>query len=329
MVTSTRRRSTSGTTTSPGGKGSADRIYEVRHAWAPAVTLHTLFTLRRARTSRCARARLGAGVLVAVPSDPATAVAGGLVVRARRRAGSRTHPADDRRTERCPGVPRPRRRGRRAARRGRVSRRQLLPATPQLPWSVAVQLPGLLAWLGPDDRIGDGPNATASRRRSPSTKTSRGCSGCTSPTGTGGSSRSRSPTDQQRLDRLVGTFARLGLRCAARPVSSRAAPVWSVTSSDGSAWAARRGPSGSPIAFGWSDPILRSLLDGLVDGDRSAAGGRSSAWTTSEGLVADVLLIFARLGQGAGAAARRRRTRRSVTPTRPIPTTSSAPSTAD
>ena len=51
-----------------------------------------------------------------------------------------------------------------------------------------------------------------------------------------------------------------------------------------------------PFAFGWPDVVLRAFLHGLVDGDGRTDDVRTSVWTTSEGLVADLLLIFARLG---------------------------------
>ena len=109
-----------------------------------------------------------------------------------------------------------------------------------------------------------------------------------------------SNTDQQRLDRLAATFAQLGL-----PVYRSAGAVTCCSSllSDLCGWLGMGGKAPTkrvpPIAFGWSDAILQSFLDGLVDGDGSIAGGRTSVWTTSEGLVADVLLIFARLGRRA------------------------------
>jgi hypothetical protein len=102
-----------------------------------------------------------------------------------------------------------------------------------------------------------------------------------------------SNTDPRRLDRLQSVLARLGL-----PVHRSAGAVVcrSGLFSDALAWlgAAGRIP---PLAFGWPDPVLRSLLDGIVDGNGSAH--RTSDPATSEGLVADLLLAFARLGQRA------------------------------
>jgi dCTP deaminase len=47
-------------------------------------------------------------------------------------------------------------------------------------------------------------------------------------------------------------------------------------------------------------------LEGLVDGDGSIDDTRVSVWTTSEGLVADLLVLFARLGRRAGTSWRDR-----------------------
>jgi dCTP deaminase len=59
-----------------------------------------------------------------------------------------------------------------------------------------------------------------------------------------------------------------------------------------------------PLVFGLPDELVVSFLDGVVDGDGSTDGGRTSVWTTSEGLVADLLLLFQRLGRRAGSCER-------------------------
>jgi dCTP deaminase len=114
-----------------------------------------------------------------------------------------------------------------------------------------------------------------------------------------------SNTDQGRLDRLQATFARLGL-----PVHRTAGSVVCCSSllSDVLGWMGtgglapfKRVPSD---AFGWSDAVLQSFLDGVVDGDGSISVDRTSVWTTSEGLVADLLLVFARLGQRAASTSK-------------------------
>ncbi|HEY3140416.1 MAG TPA: dCTP deaminase [Acidimicrobiales bacterium] len=58
-----------------------------------------------------------------------------------------------------------------------------------------------------------------------------------------------------------------------------------------------------PVVFGWPTPLIEAFLSGVVDGDGSLDGGRTSVWTTSHGLVGDLLLLFSRLGQRAGSCA--------------------------
>lgn len=58
--------------------------------------------------------------------------------------------------------------------------------------------------------------------------------------------------------------------------------------------------------LGLPRPLLEAFLDGLVDGDGSRDPARTSVWTSSPGLVADVLLIAARLGRRAGSCFRSR-----------------------
>lgn len=111
-----------------------------------------------------------------------------------------------------------------------------------------------------------------------------------------------SNTHQGRLDRLESTFERLGL-----PISRSAGAV-TVCSTLGSRVFAGLGMGGlaptkriPDLVFGWPAPLVEAFLEGLVDGDGSRSGGRTSVWTTSDGLVSDVLLLFARLGQRAGS----------------------------
>ena len=107
---------------------------------------------------------------------------------------------------------------------------------------------------------------------------------------------------QHHLDRLEATFARLGLPVHRGP---GAIACSSKLLSDVFAWlmgrqaATKRAPS---AVFGWPRELVEAFLDGLVDGDGSvAAGGETSVWTTSVGLVSDVLLLFACLGKAAGS----------------------------
>jgi dCTP deaminase len=116
-----------------------------------------------------------------------------------------------------------------------------------------------------------------------------------------------SNTDQGRLDRLERSFERLGLpvyrsagavTCGSRLVSA----LFRGLGMGGKA-PTKRIP---PAAFGWSDDVLDALLQGLIDGDGRHDDVRTSLWTTSPGLVADVLLTFTRLGRRAGSCPRQR-----------------------
>lgn len=64
----------------------------------------------------------------------------------------------------------------------------------------------------------------------------------------------------------------------------------------GTGASAKRLPVG---ALGWPQPLLESLLRGLLDGDGSVSQGRESLWTTSPQLVSDTLHLAARLGRRA------------------------------
>ena len=111
-----------------------------------------------------------------------------------------------------------------------------------------------------------------------------------------------SNTDQGRLDRIESVFARWDIplnrshgavTCCSNLVSRLAG--WMGM---GGKAPTKRVPS---EVFGWPAHLVRAFLEGLVDGDGSIVGGRTSVWTTSTGLVSDVLVLFARLGLRAGS----------------------------
>jgi hypothetical protein len=64
------------------------------------------------------------------------------------------------------------------------------------------------------------------------------------------------------------------------------------------------------IVFGWPVRRIQGFLDGLVDGDGSRDPQRTSVWTSSEGLVGDLLLLAERVGRRAGSSMRERQGRR-------------------
>jgi deoxycytidine triphosphate deaminase/intein/homing endonuclease len=289
-------------------EGPADRIYEVRLASGRTVRVtagHNLFTvgadgeLRKVRT-----AELTAGVQVAVPGripEPSAttdeidvlalvpeADRPGLVIEGPTVGAALIEHADELavllQDAGYAAVSYYRRRHR-------------------LPWVVAAQVPDLLARLGPEDRIGRRGQRQSMPARvviDPELAWTLGMYVAE------GHRRSEqvtiSNTDQARLDRLERAFERLGIYLhrsdgAVTCCCSFVAEVFGWLGMGGKA-PTKRVP---PTAFGWSDENLRAFLDGLVDGDGSIAGGRTSVWTTSQGLVADLLVLFARLGRRAGS----------------------------
>ncbi len=116
-----------------------------------------------------------------------------------------------------------------------------------------------------------------------------------------------SNTDQAILDRAQAVIARLGLPVYRAP---GAITCCSVIGSSLLGWLGTGGKASTkrlpPLAMGWPQHLLQALLDGLVDGDGSRAEDRTSVWTSSEGLVADVLLLATRLGRRAGSCRRER-----------------------
>jgi dCTP deaminase len=117
-----------------------------------------------------------------------------------------------------------------------------------------------------------------------------------------------SNTDETILDRVAGVLADLGVpayRSEGRNVTAMSSLLASVVSWIGCSGHAvdKRVPT---AVFGWPDELLAAFLDGFVDGDGSREVTRDSLWTSSPGLVSDLLLILTRLGRRAAAYARRR-----------------------
>ncbi len=175
-----------------------------------------------------------------------------------------------------------------------------------LPYVVAAQVPGLLGALGHDDVVTwrGGRNPVPARfdidadrawllglyvaegfRRTQQVVVSN--------------------TDQAILDRAAATLSGLGLTYHRGP---EALSVGSSVLSAVLGWMGTGGKAPTkrvpPVVFGWPRPLIDAFLEGVVDGDGSLAGGRTSVWTTSSGLVADLLLLFARLGRRAGSCLR-------------------------
>ncbi len=287
-------------------EGPADRIFEVRLASGRSVRVtagHNLFTLDRdGEIVRTRTAALAPGIHVAVPRrvPPAPTPSDVLDVLSIVPEGSRNDLTID-----GPTVAR-------AHRERPVEVAALLRARgyeavgyyrsrARLPYPVARELAGMFDDLGDDDRIGRrserhhlpvrlhldedlawllGMYVAEGHRRKNQVNISN--------------------TDQRRLDRLTATFARLGLPVSRAPGS---VTCCSGLLSDLLGWLGTGGLAPTkrvpPCAFGWSSAVLSAFLDGLVDGDGRVDATRTSIWTTSHGLVADLLLIFARLGRRA------------------------------
>jgi dCTP deaminase len=116
-----------------------------------------------------------------------------------------------------------------------------------------------------------------------------------------------SNTDQAFLDRLERFLGRIGIPVHRAPgaVTGCCTLFSSVLSwiGTGEGAHAKRIP---PLVFSWPRDHLQSFLKGLVDGDGSWEETRTSVWTCSGGLAADVLLLAERLGRRAGASVRTR-----------------------
>jgi deoxycytidine triphosphate deaminase/intein/homing endonuclease len=117
-----------------------------------------------------------------------------------------------------------------------------------------------------------------------------------------------SNTDQRILDRAAAALRALGLTFHRGP---GALTCGSSTLSALLGWLGAGGKAPTkrvpPMVFGWPRPLIEAFISGVVDGDGSLDGGRTSVWTTSGGLVEDLLVLFARLGRRAGSCGRRGR----------------------
>ena len=121
-----------------------------------------------------------------------------------------------------------------------------------------------------------------------------------------------SNTDQRVLDRVEAELRRLGL-----PVYRTAGAITCCSAfasrllgwlGTGDGAQHKRVP---PDVFGWPLPLIEAFFEGLVDGDGSREATRTSVWTTSEGLVDDLLLLSSRMGRRAATTWKR-------TPTLPL-----------
>ncbi len=116
-----------------------------------------------------------------------------------------------------------------------------------------------------------------------------------------------SNTDQSILDRVEAVLHGLGLPTYRTPNAVTCTSTFASSLLD---WIGAGGRATEkripPMVFAWPADLLEAFLEGLVDGDGSIEESRTSVWTTSEGLVADLLVLFARLGRRAGTSWRDR-----------------------
>jgi dCTP deaminase len=178
----------------------------------------------------------------------------------------------------------------------------------QLPAIVARQIPGLVAALGPEDRIRiKGARHALPVRLELDTELAWLLGIYVAE---GYRRRGQvvvSNTDQQILDRAQATLERLGAPVHRGP---GAVTGCSATLSEVIDWLGMGGKSRSKRiphgALGWPPALLESFLGGFVDGDGSREDTRTSLWSSSPGLVHDLMLLCARLGRRAAANQRDR-----------------------
>ena len=114
-----------------------------------------------------------------------------------------------------------------------------------------------------------------------------------------------SNTDQVLLDRVDSALSELQL---SRHRGPGAITIGSSAFSAVLDWIGTGGKAPTkrvpPIVFSWPEDLIEAFIAGVVDGDGSTDGGRMSVWTTSFGLVSDLLVLFALLGKRAGSCQR-------------------------
>lgn len=116
-----------------------------------------------------------------------------------------------------------------------------------------------------------------------------------------------SNTDQGFLDRLEGILGAIGVPIyrseGAITGCSGLFSMFFECIGTGARAHSKRIP---PMVFSWDRGLLEAFFCGLVDGDGSWEATRTSVWTCSDGLAADVLLLAERLGRRAGSSVRYR-----------------------
>lgn len=294
-------------------EGPPDRIYEVRLASGRRVRVtagHNLFTLdEHGGLVKTRTLQLRPGTRVAIPgrvADPHPGPASRIALLA-------VLPSSEHKALTCTGP---------SVERAFAEHRELISARlraagqsyyyyrsrARLPIAVAAEIPGLLEGLTRDDRIGW---RGSGHGLSPTIDVDDDLGWLLGMYVAEGSRRAKqvtiSNTDQALLDRVESVLKRLGV-----PTYRGPGAVTGCCSLFSSLlhWLGTGGGAHSkripPIVFGWPRTLLEAFFEGLVDGDGSRDQTRTSVWTCSDGLAADVLFIAERLGMRAGSHLRQR-----------------------
>lgn len=112
-----------------------------------------------------------------------------------------------------------------------------------------------------------------------------------------------SNTNRRTLDRVESVLRKLGL-----PIYRPAGAITCCSSigsllldwlGTGEKAPTKRVP---PVVFGWPEHLVQAFVSGLIEGDGSRESNRVNIWTTSEGLVGDLLILYSRLGYRVGTS---------------------------
>ena len=115
-----------------------------------------------------------------------------------------------------------------------------------------------------------------------------------------------SNTDDAILDRVATVLDELGLpiyRSAGQSITCASSLFSAALDWIGCGGKARDKRVPRDV-FGWPQPLLQAFVEGFTDGDGSREPTRDSLWTSSVGLVSDLLLVLSRLGRRAGVVSR-------------------------
>lgn len=300
-------------------EGPPDRIYEVRLSSGRRVRVtagHNLFTIDgHGRLMKTRTLQLRPGVRVAIPRlvpDPPKAQVAprlNLVPLVRRSEYARfmcTGPSVADAFEHCEAAIRA------ALRAAGIRHFDYYRRASRLPLSIAVQVDGLLARLGPGDRLSA---RQSSHSLPPSLPVDSDWAWLLGLYVADGYRRRKqvvfANTDRRIIERVERILGRYDV-----PTSRSAWATTACSALLSEVFAGLRMGNGAhdkripQVVFSWPRPLAESFLEGVVDGDGSRTKERTSVWSSSEGLVSDLLMLAERLGRRAGSCLRHRQGRR-------------------